>query len=362
MLHPPYSRTQDFICWLREYVTTHDIRVIVPSEGFLVAIRGHFTEFAHLIPFGPSAETIYRGLSKYDLFRSLLESSAAGEHLPVTRLIHDVSSADALNNLEELRLPVFVKADAVYSTNGSESCTRRCETYGAARRTIEELAPDYEKLIVQGYVPGVGVGAFFLSWRGSVRAAFMHRRIHEVPHTGGASSFRRSWFDKNVQDDALRKLETLGWQGVGMFEYRWNPSTGEFFLMELNGRFWGSLHLALFAGVDFPAMLVACHLGDDPGPARAWKDVSCRYTFPKEIDYVISILKDPNLSVPLKLRTVCEFFWLGFDPRVKADLLYGGDSGLYWRALLRTVRLLLENLGKKLGRGKEQTCEARFSR
>jgi hypothetical protein len=66
--------------------------------------------------------------------------------------------------------------------------------------------------------------------------------------------------------------------------------------------------------------------------------------------------------VPLKLRTVCEFFWLGFDPRVKADLLYGGDSGLYWRALLRTVRLLLENLGKKLGRGKEQTCEARFSR
>jgi biotin carboxylase len=52
--------------------------------------------------------------------------------------------------------------------------------------------------------------------------------------------------------DAKVRAAHLGWQGVGMFEYRWDLTSGRFFLMEFNSRFWGSLHLAMFAGVDFP--------------------------------------------------------------------------------------------------------------
>jgi protein-tyrosine-phosphatase len=37
-----------------------------------------------------------------------------------------------------------------------------------------------------------------------------------------------------------------------MVEYRQNPATLDFVLMEVNGRFWGSLPLAVAAGVDFP--------------------------------------------------------------------------------------------------------------
>ena len=36
-----------------------------------------------------------------------------------------------------------------------------------------------------------------------------------------------------------------------MVEYRHDPSTGRCCLMEINGRFWGSLQLAIDAGVDF---------------------------------------------------------------------------------------------------------------
>ena len=38
--------------------------------------------------------------------------------------------------------------------------------------------------------------------------------------------------------------------------------------MEVNGRFWGSLQLAIDAGVDFPRLLADCALGDD-GTANA---------------------------------------------------------------------------------------------
>jgi protein-tyrosine-phosphatase len=41
-----------------------------------------------------------------------------------------------------------------------------------------------------------------------------------------------------------------------MVEFRVDPETGRFWLMEINGRFWGSLPLAIFAGVDFPPALL----------------------------------------------------------------------------------------------------------
>jgi predicted ATP-grasp superfamily ATP-dependent carboligase len=47
-------------------------------------------------------------------------------------------------------------------------------------------------------------------------------------------------------------LRALEWEGVAMVEYRYDPATGQAALMEVNGRFWGSLPLACHAGASFP--------------------------------------------------------------------------------------------------------------
>ncbi len=52
-----------------------------------------------------------------------------------------------------------------------------------------------------------------------------------------------------------RLIKALDWHGVAMVEFKWNPATGEYWLMEINGRFWGSLPLACAAGADFPVKL-----------------------------------------------------------------------------------------------------------
>jgi len=46
----------------------------------------------------------------------------------------------------------------------------------------------------------------------------------------------------------------LEYTGVGMFEFKYNPQTKGWILIEINARFWGSLPLAVYAGIDFPAM------------------------------------------------------------------------------------------------------------
>jgi protein-tyrosine-phosphatase len=62
-----------------------------------------------------------------------------------------------------------------------------------------------------------------------------------------------------------------------MVEFRVDEATGRHWFLEINGRFWGSLPLALFAGADFPAALVDLHLADgDPPPARVRTGVYAR--------------------------------------------------------------------------------------
>ena len=61
-----------------------------------------------------------------------------------------------------------------------------------------------------------------------------------------------------------RLLDALDWRGVAMVECKRDERTGRHVFMEVNGRLWGSLQLALDAGVDFPALLARCAAGERP--------------------------------------------------------------------------------------------------
>ena len=56
-----------------------------------------------------------------------------------------------------------------------------------------------------------------------------------------------------------------------MVECKRDLDRGGWRLIEINGRFWGSLQLAVDAGVDFPALLVRAALGSPLAPPPAWR-------------------------------------------------------------------------------------------
>jgi predicted ATP-grasp superfamily ATP-dependent carboligase len=124
-------------------------------------------------------------------------------------------------------------------------------------------------LLVQQRVVGPGTGVFLLRWGGQTHAAFAHRRIREKPPSGGVSVLRESIaLDPALEAAATALLDRLGWNGVAMVEFKVDAATGVPYLMEINGRFWGSLQLAIDAGVDFPRLLVEAAAGAPP-PKRA---------------------------------------------------------------------------------------------
>lgn len=116
--------------------------------------------------------------------------------------------------------------------------------------------PPGRGVLIQQYISGEGAGFFALFDHGKPVRIFMHRRLREYPITGGASSAACAHYDEVLKDYGLRLLKELNWHGVAMVEFKHEAGTGRYVLMEINPKFWGSVELALEAGVNFGADLI----------------------------------------------------------------------------------------------------------
>ncbi len=330
-----------FLPWLDAYVGAHDIRCIVPSEGFLLAIRPVFHRYAPLLPIKPDPELIYGSLSKSVVIARLLETSETAANLPPTLFIREGDPLPSEDALAALGLPIFVKGDGADDREGNANVVAPEHTPAAARARIAELRKRYTRVLVQGFVPGKGTGAYFLVHQGRIVQEFMNRCLHEVPHTGGYCSLRDSWWHQAMMEDARAKAAHLGWEGVVMYEYRWDPDTDRFWFIEINARFWAALHVALYAGVDFPRMLLDLFHGARVHSTHRFPlGLQVRYTIPFEVGYVASRWKDKSLPLLSRLGSIAGWFARFLSPSIRSDLCFPGDRSLYfkqWRRFMQDL-------------------------
>lgn len=174
----------------------------------------------------------------------------------------------------------------------------------AAARALARLHPDAFPVMIQRRVTGAGEGIFLARWGGRTIARFAHRRIREKPPAGGVSVFRESIAaDPLALAGCERLLDALKWQGVAMIEGKRDDERGGWRVMEINGRFWGSLQLAIDAGVDFPAMLVAGVLGEPEQPLPAWRaGVRLRWEW-GDVDHLLIRLRRSREALQLPPST-----------------------------------------------------------
>ncbi len=139
-----------------------------------------------------------------------------------------------------------------------------------------DLLPSYLKVhqrypfpLVQEYIPDgggtFGVSALF-DERSNVKAAFVHKKLRMYPVQGGPSTLREGVKHPLLMELGLSLLKSLKWVGVAMLEFKVDPRDGLPKLMELNPRFWGSLQLAIFSGVDFPYLMLKIAKGEKFDP------------------------------------------------------------------------------------------------
>lgn len=181
----------------------------------------------------------------------------AGLALPETQLLDDAHAALPETDF----FPAVVKPHRSV-VGGRHFGVEFVNTPEQCRTALQAIPNIAYPVLLQRRVRGPGEGLFVLRWNGRVVAEFAHRRLREKPPEGGVSVYRESIaLDAQLVAAGRRLLELLNWQGVAMIECKRDQDTGRHVLMEVNGRLWGSLQLAIDAGVDFPRLLVACALG-----------------------------------------------------------------------------------------------------
>jgi len=175
--------------------------------------------------------------------------------------------------------------------------------------------------LVQEYIAGTGHGYFALCDHGRVLASFMHERVREVPPSGGPSSMARSFTDPALEDAGKRVLGALDWSGVAMVEFKRETSSGRYVLIEVNPKFWGSLGLAIAAGVDFPWLMVQLALKGTVEAPAGYRDTAYQW-LSMDIAHSIAVHR-PFLWLRDVVRGVPNDFRLG-DPRPNLALLAQG--------------------------------------
>jgi predicted ATP-grasp superfamily ATP-dependent carboligase len=168
--------------------------------------------------------------------------------------------------------------------------------------------------LIQEYVEGCGVGLSVIMHEGMPIQLFQHRRIREFPPSGGVSVFCESvLLEPDLVEKSVSLLRAMNWEGVAMVEYRRDFHSKRTVLMEVNGRFWGSLPLAIHAGADFPYVLYSCWNEDSPPPAGGYQiGVRCR-AVTGDTKWLVSVLKNYSER---RIRAIGAYL-SAFQPRTR---------------------------------------------
>lgn len=144
-------------------------------------------------------------------------------------------------------------AKGVFYADSPEAVVKRVSALISEHELGRNRYPQVEEV-----VPGEGWGCSVLYWRGRRIADFTHRRLREKIETGGTSTLREAATHAGVREAANRIFEAIGWHGLAMCEFKVCPLTGKFWFIEVNPRMWGSIPLAISAGVEFPYLAYVC--------------------------------------------------------------------------------------------------------
>ena len=186
----------------------------------------------------------------------LLAAMKIGIACPQTFMLHD--SEDLESVAGSVHYPVVLKPRLSWFQRNGEWFSGSVQYAYDADDLKKKYSQSHSLIanpLVQERIDGEGRGVFLLMWNGELKAAFCHRRLREKPPWGGVSVYRESTpFDRELVAQCHKLLQTFGWQGPAMIEFKVDNRDGQAKLMEVNGRFWGSLQLALDAGMNFPLL------------------------------------------------------------------------------------------------------------
>lgn len=254
-LYPsPVHEPERFVSSLRAFLSRESYEAVFPVTDSTITILQRFRHELPSVPFAMASPESYQKVSDKFLMQRLAASHSLS--LPET---HYPKSEKELGELaREVEYPVVVKPR--YSRFYDEE--KKKLLIGDSRTVFDSkelerlslaLRQGQDLPCIQKWVEGRGFGVELLIQRGKPLALFSHERIREMNPLGSGSSACRSVpVREELVKASLSLLGECNFEGVAMAEFRVDSKTEEAWFMEINGRFWGTLALAVACGINFP--------------------------------------------------------------------------------------------------------------
>jgi predicted ATP-grasp superfamily ATP-dependent carboligase len=254
------SDSEGFVRELAAAAARLSAAAVLPSvETHFFALAGREADFAGIALGTPPREVVEQATDK-----ALLSGLAATVGLqtpPTTKVVRGDSEA-----LGTFGFPTIVKPLRSWIQNPDGTVSDGSASYVCNKREAEEALealPGGEGL-VQPYTPGQLTSVSGVCWGGELVCA-LHQvspRIWPVPM--GVSSYAETVPpDARLERGVGRLLRAIGWSGLFQAQFILTPC-GERYLIDLNPRIYGSLALAIAAGLNLPAIWVDLLLGRRP--------------------------------------------------------------------------------------------------
>ncbi|KEO81469.1 ATP-grasp domain-containing protein [Tumebacillus flagellatus] len=255
-LYPdPKTAPDAFFDWLRETLIREKVDVLFPMDEdtmeIVVRRQGELQGICRLPV--PSLESYQIASDKGETMKVAM---AAGVSCPQTiqpQFGAQVDLDELRQLVQALEFPVVIKPRMSSGSRG----VRFIESLEELLRVYPDVHAEYPNPLLQESIPPGTKYDVGLSYDREHRltGTFIQKQIRNYPIQRGPSTIHESVEFPEVLQEAIRLMEHVPWFGVVDVEFIVDPRSGVPKLLEINPRFWSSVHLSIRCGVDFPYLL-----------------------------------------------------------------------------------------------------------
>jgi predicted ATP-grasp superfamily ATP-dependent carboligase len=327
-----------------------DVRTIIPHREMdsyvLAKYQDEFEE--HVISLWPSFEQVQ---TVHDRLRLAEAAREAGIAIPETRSFDDIDDWDR-ELIVKPRYSILTgdyvhslsptdcegKMEPIYISPGTEP---DLETIQAKMHKGGHQAPDHIP-IVQELVRDTRTEYGFrgLCDTGESMLECQKLQIRGKSYAGGASVFRETMYDPQIEEMGQTILEHLDWHGLASVQFLRDPESGEYKFTEINPRVWASLEMDILAGADFPYAHWLLATGNADRIESGYEVGTGNHLLIGELRYLQSVLQDhyPLVERP-RFRTALWDVLSSCYDQPHFDYLHLDDPGPFVRGVLNRVSI-----------------------
>ncbi|KPL80751.1 carboxylate--amine ligase [Levilinea saccharolytica] len=279
----PYISPEAYVDALEDVLQREKFDVLLPfSHAAVLPVSYAYERLARwtAIPF-PNYAVLRRA---HDKLESMRLAQQVGVPIPATFWPEDEQAL--AKSLGEIPYPCLVKARQGCGIGTTIRFARTPKELLAGYQAVSAQVSnppvnDFSRPMIQEYIPGTLYDALFLYNHGQRRAAVAQVREVTYPLSGGTGARNRTIEAPELLELGGRLLDALGWHGPAQVEFMRDERDGQFKLMEINPKFWGTLACSLRAGVDFAALACEMAVQGDVAPHFDYtRDLTYRWILP----------------------------------------------------------------------------------